>query len=219
MHKFWWLWLPLAFITLQIGLELTLPWETLALMHSENGPHELLQFLIISIGFILAVSILLKIDFKSQKPLYAWVSLAAISCLYVAGEEVSWGQHFLSWTTPEFWQAVNDQQETNLHNTSSWLDQKPRLLLEIGVVIGGLLIPWLRVKKPGLIPEKFSIIYPPAWLGVIALLAIFIKLSEKIGESMDMTIFERASEVEELYLFYFVLLYLLNLRKVITAKN
>src|SRR3546814_4167282 len=54
----------------------------------------------------------------------------------MAGEEASWGQHYAGWLTPDNWQALNDQGETNLHNTSSWLDQKPRTLLEIGVIVG-----------------------------------------------------------------------------------
>ncbi len=44
--------------------------------------------------------------------------------------------------------ALNDQGETNLHNMSSWLDQKPRTLLEIWVVIGGIVIP-VREKLHG----------------------------------------------------------------------
>ncbi len=219
MHKIWWLWLPVIFIGLQLVLEFVLPWKVLAAMHSENGPHELMQFLILVAAFSIAVRTLFLIGFSSRKPLFFWVLIAALSCFYVAGEEVSWGQHFMSWATPEFWQTINDQQETNLHNTSSWLDQKPRLLLEIGVIVGGLLIPWLRAKKSSMVPERFDIIYPPAWLGVTALIALMIKLVDKIGETIEINIFERASEVQELYLFYFVLLYLVQLMSRVKNKN
>lgn len=213
MSRIWWLWIPLAFMGVQILLEAFLPQEALAILHSENGPHELLQFLVMVAAVAVAVFTLVKMDLKTHKWLGAWVGLAAICCFYVAGEEVSWGQHFLQWTTPEFWTSVNDQQETNLHNTSSWLDQKPRLLLLIGVIAGGLILPLLQKYQPAVVPHRFSAIYPPGWLAVVAMLAVVVKVADKVGEAYGLAVFERASEVEELYLFYFVLLYLLALKK------
>lgn len=40
----------------------------------------------------------------------------AIACLYVAGEEISWGQRLFGFLTPDFFNQHNLQQETNLHN-------------------------------------------------------------------------------------------------------
>jgi len=208
MKKIWWLWLPVAFLGLQIVLELTLPAATLARLHTENSPHELLQFAAIAGAFVVALMALLKPGIRAQKGLAAWIALAAVCSLYVAGEEISWGQHFMAWTTPEFWAAVNDQQETNLHNTTSWLDQKPRLLLELGVITGGLIIPLLMKYRPQLVPQKFALIYPPSYLAAIALIALGVKLVDSFTG-----LFERGSEVEELYLYYFILLYLVALKK------
>ncbi len=214
LHKIWWLWLPLVFIAVQVALEYFLPHHQLSTLLSENGPHETLQALTVFAAFLVAVATVVKIDIKNNLWLAGWVGLAAICCLYVAGEEISWGQHVLAWSTPEFWTQVNDQGETNLHNTSSWLDQKPRLILEIGIVIGGLIIPLLLRFKPSRLPQKFNIIYPPAQLCVVAALAVSVKIIEKIDKSLsDVVFMERASEVEELYLFYFVLLYLIVLRR------
>lgn len=217
MRKIWWLFLPLAFMAMQICLEVMLPQKSLAILHSEGGPHELLQFLMIAAAFIIAILILKQMDIKAQKWLAGWVGLAALCCLYVAGEEISWGQHFLDWTTPEFWKAYNDQQETNLRNTSSWLDQKPRLLLLIGAVTGGLLLPLAQKYAPQIVPARFAAIYPPGYLGLIAALALGVKVAEKTGESFGVVLFERASEVEEIYLFYFVLLYLIALKRRLAA--
>ncbi|MFV1968962.1 MAG: hypothetical protein ACC628_26380 [Pirellulaceae bacterium] len=36
--------------------------------------------------------------------------------LFLIGEEVSWGQRFVGWGTPESLAAINKQNETNLHN-------------------------------------------------------------------------------------------------------
>ena len=43
--------------------------------------------------------------------------LAGLGALFVAGEEVSWGQHIFGFVPPDFLVAANEQKETNLHNT------------------------------------------------------------------------------------------------------
>ena len=213
-HSIFWLWLPIAIIIAQIAIEILVPHEIKGPLHSENGPHETLQFIFAAGGFITAL-LCLKALAKNPKPfLIFWAGCFALGCFYIAGEEVSWGQHIFDWATPEFWSGVNDQNETNLHNTSSWLDQKPRLILLIGVVVGGLIIPLLQKFKADILPKMFETIYPPAILAPTAALAIGIKIIDKIDEALPETvIFARASEVEELYLFYFVLLYLVILRR------
>lgn len=214
LDKIFWLWLPLVFFLFQLVIEQTLPGKVLSDMHSENGLHEVLQFVIISIAFLWSIRILIQKPWMISRWLALWVVLAALGTLYVAGEEMSWGQHILNWSTPEYWQNVNDQGETNFHNTSSWLDQKPRLLLLIGSIVGGLLIPFLLRVKPATVPEKFTIIYPPATLGITAALALCINLGDKLAELLtNYPFFVRGSEVEEVYLFYFVLLYLVVLRR------
>ena len=40
----------------------------------------------------------------------------AVACFLIAGEEVSWGQWFFHWQTPDALSQVNLQNETNLHN-------------------------------------------------------------------------------------------------------
>jgi hypothetical protein len=47
--------------------------------------------------------------------------LAALMFFFVAGEEISWGQRIFGWVTPEIWQKINVQQETNLHNVNKHL--------------------------------------------------------------------------------------------------
>ena len=69
--------------------------------------------------------------------LLAWI----LSCVYFAGEEISWGQWYFEWETPQAFSEINDQNETNLHNTSTWLDQKPRTLVELWIFLGGLILP------------------------------------------------------------------------------
>ncbi len=209
-----WLWIPVFFLAAQVFLEIFLPQRSLAALLSENGPHETLEFLCMGAAFCVGIFTLKNINWATQKWLGLWLALASLCSFYVAAEEISWGQHILRWTTPDFWAQVNDQAETNLHNTSAWFDQKPRLLLQVGILFGGLVFPLLRRLRPGLLPQKFSIIYPPDILSVTALMALIVNMADRVDAALaDIVLFERASEVEELYLFYFVLLYLIVLRR------
>lgn len=215
LHIFWWFFVPVLFMCIQIGLELTLSQDVLTALLSEQGPHEALQFLIVSAGFLIAGRTLFLVDRRSDVWLFAWVFLATVCCLYVAGEEISWGQHVWEWATPEFWDTINDQAETNIHNTSSWFDQKPRLLLRVGILVGGILMPVILRFQPSLLPEKFAVIYPPAALSLTAVMAWAIYLTDKVTHS---AFFERISELEELYMFYFVLLYLVILKRRVVQR-
>jgi hypothetical protein len=134
----------------------------------------------------------------------------------VAGEETSWGQHIFNWSTPDYWATINDQRETNIHNMSSWFDQKPRLMLELGVVIGGLIIPLLLRFKPHLLPKKFSIIYPTIGFIITALIFTVLKIADQM-EDYGLRFMTRISEVEEIFIFYFVSLYMLLMRQRIKA--
>ncbi len=211
---FFWLIVPVVLILAQIGLELSFAREQLAPMHSENGPHELLQSLYIGYAFFLALFMLCKIDWKTQKEIGIVVTIAALGSFYISGEEISWGQHVLNWDTPAYWSNINDQNETNLHNTSSWLDQKPRILLFVGVVVAGLLIPLLRRFKPSLLPARFAVFYPSGTLSVTALGVLLPYMVQEITEAfIKGGVFTRVSEVQEIYMYYFIALYLWDLYK------
>ncbi len=212
LDSLWWLWVPLFFMAFQLSMEISLPRDVLGVLLSEWGPQETLQFMIISVAFLIAFTNLFRVNWATQKLLGGWIALAALSCFYVAGEEISWGQHIFGWETSADWQGVNDQGETNLHNTSSWLDQKPRLLLFIGIIVGGLIVPFVQKYRPALLPVKFSALYPSAQLVAVALLATLPYAIEEVAEAFDIATFARVSEVQELYMYYFVLLYLWCLR-------
>lgn len=214
LHPLWWLWIPIGIALVQARIEVLFSPSVLADIHSEGGPHETLEEIFICLAFLVGFVTLVQTRLTKGVWLAVWLGIATLCCFYVAGEEISWGQHIIHWSTPEYWQAINDQGETNLHNTSSWLDQKPRLLLLIGILVGGLIIPALKKFKPELLPERFSIIYPPSWLSVTAGFVIGFYALGKIDKALDdVIILERVSEVEEIYMFYFVLLYLIALRR------
>jgi hypothetical protein len=78
--------------------------------------------------------------------------VGALSCLYIAGEEASWGQHFFHWNTPDYWAMINRQEETNLHNTYAIFEKTPRSILEVGIFVGGLMFQSPRCSTLGYAP-------------------------------------------------------------------
>ena len=209
-HPFLWLVIPVLLILFVTAMEISQPVEMLQVMYTEGGIFEILQFIFIATAFFIAA-----IRFFQMRDhfLKIWVFLLAAGSFYIAGEEVSWGQWFFYWDTPGFWQGINDQGETNLHNTSSWLDQKPRLLF-IGMVVGGLIIPALRRWKPVVLPARFSAIYPENHMAITALGVLVPYLLQEVAEhGFNAHIFLRVSEVQEMYMYYFILLYVFDLRK------
>lgn len=66
--------------------------------------------------------------------------LVALFCVFVAGEEFSWGQRLFGYYPAEFFLANNFQQETNLHNLPQAVLQ-PKWVLMIALAGYGLLLP------------------------------------------------------------------------------
>lgn len=223
LPKLLWLWIPIIGIIAKIKTEFYMNSHDVAWLVGENGAYETIQAVILVVALIVAILTLFKMN-KSNKWLVSWVSLSALCCFYVAGEEISWGQHILQWNTPDYWKNLNDQGETNLHNTTSWLDQKPRLLLSIGVYVGGIILPLLMIYKKELIEKtalsQFQAIFPTKEFILVGVICLFIKITDKLADIMDFHLFARNAESEEMFLFYFVLLYVLLMKKrLVSAKN
>lgn len=212
-----WLVLPLLllaaiYLTRYFFLPFYLEW-----VEGEHGAIENLTAL-----FLLPTILLGILLFASQKKfptphIAIWFLLHGLGALYFAGEEISWGQHFFGWATPEAVDALNDQGETNLHNMSSWLDQKPRLLLVFWAVIGGFILPLLHRLNYIAIGDREDWRYwiiPPAACMPAAIIVMLVRLPEEIFYAFDQVVpfpFDvRSSEVQELYLGLFLSFYLIS---------
>lgn len=185
-------------------------------VNGELGVVENLQALILFAALVSALALLAGPRARRQPWLRPWLGVIALGLLYVLGEEISWGQHYFRWATTGWFELHNDQGETNLHNMTSWLDQKPRSLLIVALVIGGLIHPALRRwRGRGLVDR-------PWWLaptGALVPLVVLTLLSGFI-ESIDhwrilpfhLNII-RSSELQELLIYGSLLAYLASLAR------
>jgi Trk-type K+ transport system membrane component len=183
------------------------------LTHSELGLVENLQAILLMAicVFILYVLIIERKEPYLTKNNKLWFVLGLLGAVFVLVEETSYGQHYFNWDTPDYWRQYNDQHEINLHNTTSWLDQKPRLLLELGIILGGIIYPIVyryNDKLTHRLPLQDRL--PDVRLFWVALIAVVIRIYERLLQNLDAAefiIFTRTSEVQELYFYYFLLLY------------
>ena len=181
----------------------------------ELGILENVQVVVLLVALVYGIAVLRMPAARQHRGLMPWIALICAGCALMIGEETSYGQHFMGWQTPEWLADVNKQQEINLHNVSSWFNEKPRLLLELGIIVGGIIHPLkLRFTGRGLIAKPWWLM-PTAACLVCALIAEFSTLPErfvKIGLLPETVVIMRVSEVHELYIFYFVVIYLASLR-------
>lgn len=166
----------------------------------------------------IAAGIALLARYRRRLPLWmvGWLLGWTLACVYFAGEEASWGQHYFRWLTPEPLQGLNDQNETNLHNVSHWFDQKPRTLVELWMLFAGLLVPLLHSVRPRALwagrswarwfwPTRFGI--PTA---VAFLFSFVVAIIAKNTGRADLH-FLGSNEMREFYLAVFLAGYLLSL--------
>lgn len=216
--KLWlWLWLPVVFFVFIFGSAIVSNYVHDNYFAGELGIIELATPIMLVPAIIAGFLILINREKLVTKQLGYWILLVTLACIYFAGEEISWGQQLISWESPEWVKEVNDQHETNLHNISSWFDQKPRLLLEIFVLVGGIFLP-LKRKQRGINLSRDNWqywLYPTMLCLPAAILAIFSRMPERIMSLFDMSgtmINVRYSEVQELYFAIFLMLYLMSIR-------
>lgn len=103
------------------------------LIWNENGLIELLQALFLIVSIYYFIRFLTTSNFKNKEKIFCLFYLIGITYYFL--EEISYGQHFFNWSSPEFFININNQKETNFHNISNFLDQLPRAFLSLWIVL------------------------------------------------------------------------------------
>ncbi|MEZ5961910.1 MAG: hypothetical protein R3C30_16030 [Hyphomonadaceae bacterium] len=171
-------------------------------------------FLVIS----LPLAILLAFQ-NNEKWLRWWLILISAGLFYLLTEETSWGQHYFGWDMGGFFSGFNDQGENNFHNSDSWLDQKPRAVLLFGMILGTIVHPLMkRFRGRGLFDNPWWLAPTLVCLGPVVFSQIGA-IPERIDD-LNVSTFSvqaftggyRSSEMEEVYMYFFFVTYLLSLR-------
>lgn len=137
-------------------------------------------------------------------------SIFLVLLIFVAGEEISWGQRIFGIQTPDFIKAINKQNEINVHNLKSIQRFRHWLLIGVGAV--GLMTI-LRKDILEMTLGKFlqSILQPSGKLTLLFALilagGIFVELADLLrfftGDSLNAkrvrSIAGRSSEIAELF--------------------
>ena len=176
-----------------------------------GGLIENLTVFILFPGIILGLYAFIKYR-KLMRPFWTayWLLLWVFACIYFAGEEASWGQWYFNWETPESYSEINDQNETNLHNTSTWFDQKPRTLVEIWIFITGLILPAVYFFKQRRTAFNWQDwIHPVPSLISAAALFTLVRLTGWIDYKNIANLFG-SSEFREFTIALFLTLYLIS---------
>ena len=202
---------------------------------------------IATVVFLLPAILLGVLIFLRRRELPRFVGLlmllGGLAALYFAGEEISWGQTYLRFSTPECLEQINRQKEFNLHNLElarygPWVDllddlvsNVPRQLMLWGAIIGGIILPPVlrrRFNKPQARQSAWYWLVPNYRLMPIALMAVLLRIPHSLrhilgrpapGSYGSMAAYEASGEFKEYCYALVILFYLLSVFLRIGPKN
>ena len=150
---------------------------------NENGFIENLSslFLFFSIIFLFKARNL----YRDIKFINIFLIIKILALIYFLGEEISWGQHFFKWTSPDFFKNANIQGETNIHNISNLFDQVPRTLV---IIWCSLTVPiTLLINKSQKINENLlKILCPDKNLKFLSIILLFFILPDLFVDKLGL---------------------------------
>lgn len=175
-------------------------------MLKENHPVELLTFAVALAAGLLGLALAWRAGKGGEKAfVIGFYAMFAAALIFLAMEEVAWGQQFFGFASPESWQAINAQGETTLHNIVGAQGHSEIFRLLFG--FAGLIGIWLASNP------KLRKIGPPMmllpWFAVITLHAGIDVYNDyfAIARQFDFNM-QRTSELVELLIALSGLLYI-----------
>lgn len=201
-------WIAMALpLLVAVGAGALVPFRSVFLwLTAEDSVVEWLQFgAIVGIAFSFAV---LALRTRRRYPWFAALAaVIALGALFVAGEEISWGQRIFGWATPAELEEVNRQGESNIHNILSV--QRAFGLAELLAAAYGLTAPIAIaiLARRHELPGWRYLVVPPLFLAsafaiAFAYRAARLTLLADAGRSVN-----RLGEVAELLLYAAILVF------------
>lgn len=155
----------------------------------EGGLIETLQVIILSITILILLNFyLLKKNYLDSSLLKKFIIIEIFGLSYLLFEEVSWGQHILSFETLNIFLDKNNffynhQGEMNFHNTSKIFNEIPRTLVLIWCSLSIIILQFTKLKDK---KELVTIIMPNKKLISISILIIILCLPDLILTKLGM---------------------------------
>src|SRR5688572_11177975 len=124
--------------------------------------------------------------------------LVGLFCIFVGGEEFSWGQRLLGFTPPDVFLEHNTQQEFTLHNFADIFGQ-PKGMLILALLGYGIMLPVLRRLPLQHLLDKIGATPPSWWLtpwfAVAAILLVWypVEFTGEWVEALSATLFVTAA--------------------------
>ncbi len=179
-------------IGLVIGsiIRYSIPWGSNLVIvewYKEDGVFETLTVILMLISMIplayAAINLYMKKqDRQSNKIPIIIFSLLVSGCFLFSGEEISWGQNYFKWKTPETLFAGNIQNETNLHNFfNNYLVDAYKIgtLIVLILVILPVIMDFMGKNT-----YTFQLVLPHASLVILALIMAFAYHTNELVEQL-----------------------------------
>jgi hypothetical protein len=210
----WIVWTPFVAAIVYSALLAFKPTRAFAIkMNDENYPIELGTFALLVAGGIYGLRLANRARRRrgqggepaTPKWVLAFYVLFSVALILIGMEEISWGQWFFHFETPESIARINTQQEFTLHNLEGiggktvWL----RLAFGIGGLVG-IALWYHRTFRPVAVPPKLW-----AWFVVITVFAVGDVVTDFILVNTPVDVlFESMREIVELIIAGAACLYL-----------
>ena len=154
---------------------------------------------------------------SKAKLLAIWFFLGALVCIGFAGEEASWGQHWVGWESPEYFAENNRQGETNVHNLNKQLGRVVKTILTIAIILGGLILPLSRGDRSLGVGATFIDSVQGTRVCITAALFVFlVRLVERCKTWFDLDwaiLAVNLKESQELYIAIFLFIYAWSIKR------
>lgn len=133
----------------------------------EDGFAEVSQVLLYALAAVLSLVVCVTLRRRGERRVAQLYGLLFAALVFVVGEELSWGQRIVGWTTPEPLAAVNKQDETTIHNLEAVATAFKWVQLTVGAYGGAmpLVVRRLRRRRPDRpLPPVVDWVVPPVLL-------------------------------------------------------
>lgn len=198
--------IPLLIVACYLFFHFASP-ELVILMGKEDSVFEWLSFICLA-----CASITYFLCFKKYSN-YFFILLALLM-FFAAGEEISWGQRVVSFTTPDAIKKINTQGEFTIHNleifSGKQFDHQKRkglyrllemdLWFKVFIFSFGIILPLAtyHLKSFAVFTRKIKMPVPPISIGIFFLLAWVLK-----GFAFDNISLSQSENLQQFYMLRF----------------